>query len=424
MSHLYNRRHFIKSSALATGLSPFLSFADQSINSSNPKAQRVIQIFLPGGMAAQESFDPKPYNPYEYRGPYKSIKTKIPGIHYSENMKHTAKIANKITVIRSMTHGEAAHERGTHNMFTGYRPSPAIQFPSIGSIVANQLGSRENMPPYICIPKQPNEFAGTGYLSSMYSPFSLGADPANKGFKVKDLKTAKDINAERFEQRKKILAMIDSDFKNENKADAIQAMDSFYDKAFGLINSKKAQDAFDLEKENAKTRDTYGRHQAGQRFLMARRLVEAGARYVTVTAGGWDHHRNIRDEIKKSLPPVDQALAALINDLDQRGMLDNTLVTLTTEFGRTPKINKDGGRDHYPKVFSIMMAGGGVKRGLTYGMSDTTSTGVEENPVHTADFARTVYTLMGIDPETRLIAPGARPIPLVKGGEVITDILA
>ena len=418
-----SRRKFLKTAGLVAGASPFISFGSES-KTLKAKAQRVIQIFLPGGMAAQESFDPKPFNPYEYRGPYGSIKTSIPGIHFGEKMKHMAKIADKVTVIRSMTHGEAAHERGTHNMFTGYRPSPAIQFPSIGSIVANLQGSRDNMPPYICIPKQPNEYAGTGYLSSMYSAFSLGSDPASKGFKVKDLATPKGISPERFSQRKKILSMIDSGFKKENQADEIKAMDSFYEKAFGLIDSKKAQEAFDLNKEDNKIRDKYGRHQAGQRFLMARRLVEAGARYVTVTAGGWDHHRNIRGEIQKHLPPVDQALAALINDLEQRGMLEDTLVTLTTEFGRTPKINKDGGRDHYPKVFSIMMAGGGVKKGLVYGMSDTTSTAVEENPVYTEDYARTVYTLMGIDPETRLIAPGARPIPLVKDGELLTDILA
>ncbi|MCM8529599.1 MAG: DUF1501 domain-containing protein [Lentisphaeraceae bacterium] len=424
MTESNSRRNFIRNSAILAGISPFVNFAEATTKPKVVKAKRVIQIFLPGGMAAQESFDPKPFNPYEYRGPYGTVKTSIPGIHFSENMKHTAKIADKITVIRSMTHGEAAHERGTHNMFTGYRPSPAIQFPSIGAIVANQMGPRENMPPYICIPNRPNEYAGTGYLSSMYSAFSLGADPSRKGFKVKDLKVPKGISMERFEQRKKILSLVDSDFKKENQADAIKAMDSFYEKAFSLIDSQKAQEAFDIDKEENKIKDRYGRHQAGQRFLMARRLVEAGARYVTVTAGGWDHHRNIRGEIKKNLTPLDQALAALISDLDERGMLDETLVTLTTEFGRTPKINKDGGRDHYPKVFSIMMAGGGTKRGYVHGMSDTTSTAVEEAPVHTEDLARTVYTLMGINPDTRLMAPGARPIPLVKDGEVIEDVLA
>ena len=422
--HFSDRREFMKNAALLGSAYPFLSFgADSKKSTKEPKAKSIIHIFLPGGMAAQESFDPKPFNPYEYRGPFGSIKTNVPGVHFSENMKHTAKVMDKITVIRSMTHGEAAHERGTHNMFTGYRPSPAIKYPSMGSIVAHQLGTRDDMPPYICIPNQPNEFAGTGFLSSSYSPFSLGSDPANGGFKVRDL-MVKGIKEDRQERRKQILEMVDGDFKGKNKADIVKAMDSFYSKAFNLMNSPKAQEAFDLNKENAKMRDTYGRNQAGQRFLMARRLVEAGSRYVTVTAGGWDHHDRIRDNIKRHLIPLDQAYAALINDLDQRGMLDSTLVLLTTEFGRTPKINKTAGRDHYPKVFSISMAGGGVSKGLVYGMSDATSVAPEEDPVYVSDLARTVHHLIGIDAETRIMSPGDRPVAIVDGGNILTDILA
>lgn len=422
--HFSDRREFIKNAALLGSAYPFLSYgADNSKKSKEPKAKSIIHIFLPGGMAAQESFDPKPYNPYEYRGPFGTVKTNVPGVHLSENMKNTAKVMDKITVIRSMTHGEAAHERGTHNMFTGYRPSPAIKYPSMGSIVSHQLGTRDDMPPYICIPNQPNEFAGTGFLSSSYSAFSLGSDPASGGFKVRDLKV-NGIDNDRQERRKQILEMVDGDFKNQNKADIVKAMDSFYNKAFNLMDSPKAQQAFDLNKEDNKTRDKYGRHQAGQRFLMARRLVEAGSRYVTVTAGGWDHHDNIRNGIQSNLIPLDQAYAALIADLDERGMLDSTLVLLTTEFGRTPKINKTAGRDHYPKVFSIAMAGGGVKRGLVHGMSDATSVAPEEDPVYVQDLARTVHHLLGIDPEHRLMAPGDRPVAIVSGGNVLEDILA
>jgi len=418
------RREFIKNAALVGSAFPFISYgADKAKKSKEPKAKSVIHIFLPGGMSAQESFDPKPFNPYEYRGPYGTVKTNVTGVHFSETMKHTAKVMDKITVIRSMTHGEAAHERGTHNMFTGYRPSPAIKYPSMGSIVAHQLGTRNDIPPYICIPNQPNEFAGTGFLSSSYSAFSLGSDPASGGFKVRDLKV-NGIKADRQERRKQILEMVDGDFKHKNKADIVKAMDSFYNKAFNLMDSPKAQAAFDLNKEDAKMRDKYGRNQAGQRFLMARRLVEAGSRYVTVTAGGWDHHNDIRSNMERHMTPVDQAYAALITDLHQRGMLDSTLVLLTTEFGRTPKINKTRGRDHYPKVFSIAMAGGGIKKGLVYGMSDATSVAPEEDPVYVQDFARTVHHLLGIDPEHRLMAPGDRPVAVVDGGNILEDIIA
>ena len=418
-----DRRSFIKAAAAAGGTIPFLSMAEKKISKA-PKAKSVIHIHLPGGMAAQETFDPKPFNPYEYRGPYGSIKTNVPGVHLGELMRNTAKVMDKIMIIRSFTHGEAAHERGTHNMFTGYRPSPAIKYPSMGSIVANQLGTRNNIPPYICIPNQPNEHAGTGFMSSTYSPFSLGSDPASGGFKVRDLKVQGDIKPERHAQRKKILSIVDNDFKKQEDADVVAAMDSFYSKAFNMMDSPQARDAFDLNKEDAKLRDKYGRHQAGQRFLMARRLVEAGSRYVTVTAGGWDHHSNIRNAIKSQAVPLDQAYAALITDLHQRGMLKETLVMITTEFGRTPKINKSGGRDHYPKVFSVVLAGGGIQQGAAYGMSDATSVAPEENPVGVADLARTVHHLMGVDPEHRLMAPGNRPVAVVDGGEIIEDILA
>ena len=217
---------------------------------------------------------------------------------------------------------------------------------------------------------------------------------------------------------------MDEQYAESNQSDLIQAMDSFYERAYQLMDSKTAREAFDLKLEKQKVRDSYGMNQAGQRLLMARRLVEAGARYVSLTVGGWDHHANIRGGISKELAPLDKAYAALIKDLDQRGLLKSTLVILNSEFGRTPKINKDGGRDHYPKVFSMALAGGGVNAGQIYGASDSTSNSVEESPVSVADYARTIYELMGINPAAKLMAPGDRPVLLVKGGRVIRDILA
>lgn len=387
------------------------------------KAQSVIHIYLPGGIAHQEFLDPKPYAPIEYRGDGQVIKTKNSDI-ISSFFPELANISDKYTIIRSMTHGESAHERGTHNMFTGYKPSPALQYPSFGSVVSHEYGSRNDLPAYVCIPNKPNEFAGTGYLSSSFSPFSLGADPAADNFQVQDLSLPQGVDLERFERRKAALAQVNQDFFYKNPyADKMKAMNSFYDQAFSLITSEKARAAFDLKAENEKMKERYGKNQAGQRMLMARRLVEAGVRMVTLTYGGWDMHQGINAGMKSQAPPLDKALTALINDLDERGLLDTTLVMVSSEFGRTPKINTDAGRDHWPKAFSTLLAGGGVKRGLVYGSTDSTASEPEDHPVSPEDFAYTMYHLLGIVADKELMAPGERPVEIVDNGKVIKDIL-
>jgi hypothetical protein len=386
-------------------------------------AQSVINIFLPGGIAAQESFDPKLLAPIEYRGPLGTVKTKLEGVHFAEPLQKTAQVADRLCVVRSMTHGEADHARGTHNMFTGWRPSPAVQYPSIGSIVSHELGSRNDLPPYVCIPSQPNEFAGTGFLGSAYGPFSLGADPADGGFAVRDLNLPGGMNDKRFAERRQIRTVVDAHFSALEKSDALEGMDSFYQRAYAMISSDKARAAFDLSKEPAKLRDDYGRNAAGQRMLLARRLVESGVRFVSLTYGGWDHHDNIKNGVSSQMPAFDQAFAALIRDLDGRGMLESTLVLVTTEFGRTPKINGTGGRDHYPKVFSIVMAGGGIRQGMVHGATDPTGSEPEDDPLTVPDYAATIYHLLGIDWEKTLMA-GARPVKIVKDGEVAKGLLA
>ncbi len=386
------------------------------------KAKSVIHVFLPGGIAHQESFDPKPYSPLEYRGEMGTIRTNT-GEVFSATVPNLAKCADKFAVIRSMTHGEAAHERGTHNMFTGYKPSPALVFPSFGSVVSHEFGPRHDLPPYVCVPNVPNEYAGSGYLSSSYGPFALGDDPARSRFKVRDLNLAGGVDAERFVRRKSALEAVNRRFASLTSADSVAAMDSFYERAYGLLDSPEARDAFDIDKEEDKLRDRYGRNQAGQRLLMARRLVEAGVRLVTVTYGGWDMHANITNGFRSQMPSLDVALSTLIDDLSQRGMLDETLVIVSSEFGRTPKINQDAGRDHWPKVFSVMLAGGGVKGGLVYGASDATASEPEDNPVSPEDLATTMYHLLGIVADKELMAPGDRPIEIVDGGEVVNELL-
>src|SRR5687767_9515742 len=387
-------------------------------------AKSIINIYLPGGMSAQESFDPKMLAPIEYRGPLGTVKTKLDGIYFSEHLANTAKIADKITVVRSMTHGEADHDRGTHNMFTGYRPSPAIQYPSIGSVVAHELGARGELPPYVCIPNMPSTFAGTGYLGSAYGPFTLGGDPGRGNFKVRDLSLPKGIDEARFAQRREMRSIVDAHFSALEKSDALEGMDSFYQQAYSMLSSEKARAAFSLDGEPDKLKEEYGSGTAGQRMLLARRLVEAGVRFVSLTYGGWDHHDNIKNAMGNQMPKLDQAFAALIRDLDQRGMLDSTLVMVTTEFGRTPKINATAGRDHYPKVFSVVLAGGGIKRGHVHGASDPTGGEPESDPLQVEDLAATVYHQLGIQPDKILMAPGNRPIAIVKDGEVQKGLLA
>jgi len=387
-------------------------------------AKSVIFIFLPGGMAHQESFDPKPYAPIEYRGPMNSIDTNVAGVRVNELWKQTATIADKIAICRSMTHGEAAHERGTHNMFTGYRPSPALQFPSIGSVVSHEFGPRNNLPPYVCVPNQPNEFAGTGYLSSSFAGFSLGADPAAGDFRVRDLNLPGGVDDSRFSNRRQLLDVVNDHFRNKEKSDSLDAVDTFYQRAYDLISSEKAREAFDITKESDQSRDAYGRNPAGLRLLLSRRLVEAGVRFVTTTYGGWDMHDGIHAGMNNQVPAFDQAYAALIRDLEQRGLLDSTMVVIASEFGRTPKINGTAGRDHWPKVFSVVMAGGGIRKGIVYGSSDSTASEPNENPLNVTDWATTMYHCMGINADKELMAPGDRPIEIVDGGNVLKELLA
>lgn len=387
-------------------------------------AKSVIHIFLPGGIAHQESFDPKPFAPIEYRGEMTPVASAIPGEYFGETLPRIASIADKLCIVRSMTHGEAAHERGTHNMFTGYRPSPALQYPSIGSVVSHEYGPRHDLPPYVCIPNQPNEFAGSGYLSSAFAPFSLGSDPAAGGFRVRDLDLPGGVDNSRFATRRSMLEAVNAHFSKREQADGLVAMNTFYDRAYSLISSASARAAFDIEQEPAAIRDEYGRNEAGARMLLARRLVQSGVRLVNLTYSGWDHHNSIAASFRGQMPAFDQAFSTLIRDLERSGMLSETLVMVSSEFGRTPKINANAGRDHYPKVFSVALAGGGIKAGAIYGSSNATASEPDDKPIGPEDLFTTIYHCLGIVADKELMAPGDRPIEIIDGGKVVRELLA
>ncbi len=398
------------------------------------KAKSVIQIYFPGGVAQQETWDPKPEAPIEFRGPLGVVKTKIPGVVFSENLSRTAAIADKISVVRSITGRIPDHAQATYHMFTGYLPSPAILHPCMGSVVSNQFGPKNNMPPFVGLPNVPAQ-AGTGYLSSKFGAFELGGDPAQRDFRVRDIAMAKSMTDDRFAARRSAREAVEDHFRVLEKSPAeLDAMDDFYAQAYKLINSPEARKAFTLDGETDAMTKLYGEYKRpnGQPFsisrqlMLARRLVEAGVRFVTVMYSGtqgWDNHTGIRESMNQGLPAFDHAFAGLITDLEQRGLLDTTIVMVTSEFGRTPKINETAGRDHWARVYSQVLAGGGITRGNIYGVTSATAAEADQNPVTVEDYLATVYHQLGINCEDRLMAPGDRPIDIVRGGKHVESLI-
>lgn len=424
------RRDFLRVGvigALGLTLGDFLKLKAKAdlkfYESKEGPAKSVIQIVLPGGMAHQESWDPKPEAPLEYRGPFGVAKTKMPGVVLNENFRDLAKVADQMTIIRSIAGKEADHGRASYTMYTGYRKSPAIVHPSLGAVMSHEFGPRHDLPPYVAVPSA-TEYGGTGYLGSQFGPFGIGSDPGRPNYQVRDLLLPPGVDDHRFGTRREIRTVVDAHFRQlASKAEALGAMDEFYQRAYAMISSPAAREAFDINKETTATKDKYGPTEAGPRFLLARRLIEAGVRFVTVSYGGWDHHAGIENAMKRQAPGLDQALAGLIRDLDERGLLSSTIVLVTSEFGRTPKINASAGRDHYPRVFSVAVAGGGFRRGLVHGTSNATASEPEENPVRVEDVLTTVYHQLGINADKELMAPGNRPIEIIDGGEVVKELL-
>jgi hypothetical protein len=398
-------------------------------------AKSVIQIILPGGLAHQESWDPKPEAPIEYRGPLGVVKTAIAGTVFSENLSRTAQIAGKITVVRSITGRIPDHLQATYQMFTGYLPTPAIQHPSLGAVISEEFGSRRDLPAYVGVPNVPPA-AGTGYLSSKFGAFELGADPAQKNFQVRDITLPKGITEERFDRRRTAREALEDHFRQvEGNPAELDAMGDFYRQAYKLISSPEARKAFSLDGEPDSMTKLYGEYKnprggqpisIGRQLMLARRLVESGVRLVTVMYGGtdgWDNHLHIQEAVNNGMPAFDHAFAGLITDLDQRGLLDSTLVMVTSEFGRSPKMNENAGRDHWARVYSQVLAGGGITRGQIYGASNATASEPDRDAVTVEDFLATVYRQVGVDSRDRLMAPGGRPIDIVRDGKAVDGLI-
>lgn len=438
----FTRRDFIQlglGGTLGLGFSDLLrmraSAAGSGTVAPKPAGKNIncILVWLDGGPSHYETFDPKPDAPAEIRGEFKAIPTKVPGIQFSECVPHLAGVADKVSIVRSIWHKDPNHGGGNHYLMTGMpTPTPVacgafVTFhPSFGSMVSYDRGLRNGLPAYISVP-QVSRSGGPNFLGGQHAPFVIDGNPNSESFKVRDVVLPQAISEGRAENRHALRRALDGMKRYADKLadDPAVTFDKFYEQGIDLVASPQAQKAFDIGLESAKVRDAYGRNDLGQRMLMARRLVEVGVSFVTVYYGGWDNHTKIFETFRGDfMKRFDQGLAALVNDLDERGLLDNTMVIALGEFGRTPKVNKDGGRDHWPGAMSVLMAGAGIPRGQVVGATDAKGYYAAEN-VHTPeDFAASLYTKMGIDPHQVLHTNTGRPVQLVNGGRLIKELFA
>ena len=436
------RREFLKIGILGgLGLSDVLRAEAASGGGGRSRRPSVIILWMRGGPPHLDMWDPKPDAAEQIRGEFATIATSVPGIYLTEMLPLSASIMKKWSLVRSLTHNDPGHSTADQICFTGYRaganPDENIS-PSCGSIVARQLGPAEpGLPAYVMIPRM---VPGTGsaYLGAAYAPFETLADPAQEGpFRVPELTPPAGVSAERLGDRRDLLAQFDGVRESLHRLDRVRAFDDCQAKAWDILTSERARSAFDLDAEPREIRERYGFMPAfdpkaanrcgspawSQRLLLARRLVEAGVRLVTVDLRWWDTHvKNFESLRLGFLPRFDRAYSALIEDLERRGLLDSTLVVAWGEFGRTPLINKDAGRDHYPNVFSAAIAGGGVVGGRVVGSSDSKGAFPASNPKTPQDVLATIYRHLGVDTEAMYYDQLARPIPVLRTGQPIEEL--
>ncbi|MFY9254441.1 MAG: DUF1501 domain-containing protein [Fuerstiella sp.] len=423
---------------LGTGLVDSLRVLGDSKNTGGPKAtaKRCILIWMDGGPSHFETFDPKPDAPTEFRGEFSPINTAVPGTLFSEHMVKLAASLDDFAMIRSIRHNQGNHGAGNHYMMTGSPPripvgcGAFVSFhPSMGSVVAKELGNNNALPPYFSMP-QMSRSGGPNFLGARYAPFVVADDPNKQSFKVRDVALPKDLATTRFDQRTDLRSKIDKMVRlnDEAAADPVAAFDQYFEQGYNLVTSPEAQAAFNINQESDATRDRYGRDSFGQRCLLARRLVEGGVPFVTVYDGGWDHHQNIFPTLRKRLPEWDNSVAALIQDLKERGLLDSTLVVALGEFGRTPKIStlsgqKTPGRDHWANAMSVLMAGGGTPGGTVVGATDRKGFSAVDRVLSPENFVSTIYHKLGIDPGKVLYTPQGRPAHLVSDATPIRELV-
>ena len=444
-----SRRHFLQlgvAGMAAVGMPSLLRAKQESAQTlGSSKNTKVILLWLDGGPGHMDMYDMKPEAPAEYRGLWKPIRSKVPGFDVTELFPRQAKITDKFSMVRSLHHDTGDHFAGGHRMLTTKDmgvsgANNSGKFPGIGSIVSREVGPREpGLPGYVAVPYamsiglRPGYFGGH-MLGTPTNPFETNGDPAAPKFEVQNLNLASGLTMQKIEDRKTLLKHFDSQRKALDHLAETHAMDKFEQEAFEFVAGSKAKNAFDINKEDPKLRDFYGRHSWGQSTLLARRLVEAGSTFVTVHFGGWDHHWDLKKGMENYLPKVDDCVAALFEDLDDRGLLDETLVVLCGEFSRTPKMNNGGnggapmsmgtpGRDHWGNSMFCLMGGGGVKGGMVVGSTDRLGERPKDRPLTPCNIHATIYQVLGIDPKLQLMDPSGRPVNVLEDPTPIAELL-
>jgi hypothetical protein len=417
---LFGRRDFMRIGSLgALGIG-----LEGVLRAGAKKDISCILVWQSGGCGHQDTWDMKPDAPREFRGEFNPIPTNVPGIQICEHLPLTAKQADKYTILRSLHSKENNHERAINYLLTGYVPLSTLEFPSMGAVISKELGPKNGLPPYVAVPNTFPSYGG-GYLGGEFNPFIAG-DPNKPGYHVRDLTLPTDVDWQRVANRRWLLEQMDAKYRAMDANTDFDAIDSFHERAYTLMSSPAAKEAFNVEAESPGLRERYGRTPVGQGCLLARRLVEAGVRFVTVAKGwlNYDTHGDNFNMMKKVLlPEFDRAFATLVEDLHERGLLKTTLVIAMGEFGRTPKVNKDAGRDHHNKAWSICMAGAGIPGGRVLGATDKTATEVTELPVAPEDLLFTIYSILGVDATREYQTPIGRPSKIVNGGQLIPGLV-
>ena len=430
----FHRRDFLQvgsAGLLGLTLPGALAAAAKKGDSLSKKAQSVILVWLAGGPATIDMWDNKPDAPEGIRGEFKNIDTAVAGIQFAETLPKMAKVADKVSVVRSLYHTIPSHGPASVFMTTGNKPTAALQYPAQGSVAAKLLQTEIGVPPYVTFGDLRNGAAGlAGYLGTGYNPFVIeGNGGGGKGaasFRVRGISLDGKFTLEELEKRDKLLSKFDNGFKSVDKnSDLVDGLDTFHKQALEILRSDKTKKAFDLNLEKPATREAYGSTALGSGCLAARRLIEAGVRYATVSLGGWDTHSQTFNAHKTRLmPTLDQTLAALIADLDERGLLESTIVMCAGEFGRTPKVNKNAGRDHWARSMACVLAGGGLKRGYVHGSTDASGMAPATEPVTPDDVASTIFHQLGVDPHLEMQTATGRPIQLFREGKIIEKLIA
>ena len=429
-----DRRTFVRLGSLAVfGLSlpqylqarAKLSYLDGP--SINPKAKRCILLWMQGGPSHIDTFDPKPDAPVEIRGEFGTVPTSLPGVRFADPLPLLAARAEQLAIIRGHDPKNGSHGVADHLMMSGRPFNASLPFPCFGSVVAKERGYRQGMLPFVQLGKSiDRRFNGgiAGFLGDQFNPFEVPDDPSAANFKVRDLALSTNAERLRLERRYSMLADLENYQRSIESSEVVKARDEFYEKAHGIITGPAAKKAFDISSEPEKVRDRYGRNSLGQGCLLARRLVEAGVQFVTVTDGGWDTHTdNFKSLKSRLLPRVDRGFSALLDDLGVRGMLEETLVVWFGDFGRTPKVNPTAGRDHWSTAGVALMAGGGLKVGQVVGQTNALAEYVTDNPVSPQDIAATIYTVMGVNLHSWYKTQDGRPIELCPEGKAVRQLI-